>query len=213
MRHYVPPKERRTFHFGKNISPKGFVTSAILMLALVSLISALQTGFGKTAKASTTLSENNLSLEQMSSGDVVAKKATKKQIEQANLASAPILLQNLPLERNWPIRGRITTYYSSYHTGIDIANKLGTPVHPFASGMVVAAGWQGSFGNAVTIIHNNGYASTYAHLSKILVSVGQEVNPGSEAGLVGSTGRSTGPHLHFQLTLFGKTVNPLGALP
>ena len=134
-------------------------------------------------------------------------------MEQAKLLSAPFILQNLPLERNWPMRGRITTYYSRYHTGIDIANKLGTPIHPFASGVVVAAGWQGSFGNSVTIVHNNGYATTYAHMSKILVTVGQQVDTASEVGLVGSTGRSTGPHLHFQLTLSGKTVNPLSALP
>lgn len=215
MYRYIPPKERRHFHFGKNISIKGLVLSIVLMFSLVSLISAVQMSFNKTAatKASTVLQENSNQDDSLTTGNVIGKKASKKEMEQAKLLSVPVILQNLPLERNWPIRGRITTNYSSYHQGLDIANSLGTPIHPFASGVVVARGWQGSFGNAVTIVHNNGYASTYAHMSKISTTVGQQVDIASEVGLVGSTGRSTGPHLHFQLTLFGKTVNPLGALP
>lgn len=215
MQRYIPPKERRAFYFGKKLSPGGILVSFILMFSLVSLISAAQASFNKPnkPKANTPLQNNQKQADQIVSGDIVGKKATAKELQQAKLASIPFVLQNLPLERNWPIRGRITTYYSSYHPAIDIANSAGTPIHPFASGVVVAAGWRGSFGNAVTIVHNNGYSSTYAHMSKIEVSVGQQVDTNVVIGLVGSTGRATGPHLHFELTLFGKTVNPLAALP
>lgn len=215
MHRYIPPQERRAFYFGKKLSPGGILVSFILMFSLVSLISAAQADFNKTSKpkTSTPLQNNQKSTDEIVSGDVVGKKVTPKELEQAKLASVPFVLQNLPIERNWPFRGRITTYYSSSHPAIDIANSSGTPIHPFASGVVVAAGWRGSFGNAVTIVHNNGYSSTYAHMSKIEVSVGQQVDTSVVIGLVGSTGHATGPHLHFELMLFGKTVNPLAALP
>lgn len=215
MQRYIPPKERRAFYFGKKLSLGGIIVSLVLMFSLISLISAVQESFNITskAKASTALQNDQGARDLIVSGDVVGKKASKKDLEQVKLASVPIVLQNLPLERNWPLHGRITTYYSSYHRGIDIANSSGSPIHPFASGVVTSAGWQGSFGKAVTIAHNNGYSSTYAHLSKIEVSVGQQVDTGVVIGLVGSTGRATGPHLHFQLALFGKTVNPMSALP
>ena len=143
----------------------------------------------------------------------MAKKATNRQLTNVKLLNAPAVLQNLPVERVWPVRGRITTYFSNYHQGIDIANSWGTSVHPFASGVVVFAGWQGSFGNCIFITHNQGLVTTYAHLGRIEVKVGQQVGIDTEIGVIGSTGNSTGPHLHFQLSENGHNVNPLRALP
>ncbi len=101
------------------------------------------------------------------------------------------------------------------HYGIDIAGKLGYPVYAVDSGVVVYAGWNNwGYGNVVVIDHGNGWQSLYAHLSRILVSCGQAVYQGDMIGSIGSTGRSTGPHLHFELRheKYGK-VNPWNFLP
>ena len=101
------------------------------------------------------------------------------------------------------------------HYGIDIAGKLGYPVYAVDSGVVVYAGWNNwGYGNVVVIDHGNGWQSLYAHLSRILVKCGQGVAQGDMIGAIGSTGRSTGPHLHFELmnAKYGR-VNPWDFLP
>ena len=101
------------------------------------------------------------------------------------------------------------------HYGIDIAGKLGYPVYAVDSGVVVYAGWNNwGYGNVVVIDHGNGWQSLYAHLSRILVQCGQGVTQGDMIGAIGSTGNSTGPHLHFELRheQYGK-VNPWNFLP
>ena len=109
-----------------------------------------------------------------------------------------------------PVHGYISSYYSSYHRGIDIPNPVGTPIRAFAEGEVIYAGWEnGGFGNTVEIKHNLGYVSRYAHLSRIDVEVGQKVTTDTVIGAVGSTGNSTGSHLHFEVYLDGRAVNPL----
>ena len=112
-----------------------------------------------------------------------------------------------------PVRGRISQYFSGSHRGIDIPAPFGTPILAAASGTVISAGWGGSFGNYVQISHANGYATLYAHMSSIGVSVGDRVSQGQEIGRVGSTGRSTGNHLHFEVTRNGVLVNPLNYIP
>ena len=114
----------------------------------------------------------------------------------------------------WPIGGRITQRYSWYHRGMDIATAYGTPVLAADSGRVMVAGWpdNGGYGNRVEISHGNGYVTLYGHLSKVNVVVGQTVNRGDVIGLEGSTGRSTGPHLHFEVKLNGVHVNPANYL-
>ncbi|MGC2135186.1 MAG: M23 family metallopeptidase [Xanthobacteraceae bacterium] len=94
------------------------------------------------------------------------------------------------------------------HTGIDIRGEPGEPVHATAVGRVAIAGWDGGYGNMVEIDHGNGLATRYGHLSQIDVHVGDEVRIGQVIGLIGSTGRSTGPHLHYETRVDGEPVNP-----
>ena len=111
----------------------------------------------------------------------------------------------------WPVGNHFLSGFdfTSYHLGIDIAAATGTPVAASDSGTVVYAGWiDGGYGNLVEIDHNNGYATLYAHLSAIYVSCGQNVFQGQTIAAAGSTGRSTGSHLHFEVRYFGQFINP-----
>ncbi|KKU90731.1 hypothetical protein A3H89_01960 [Candidatus Amesbacteria bacterium RIFCSPLOWO2_02_FULL_48_11] len=114
----------------------------------------------------------------------------------------------------WPIGGKITQGYRFYHRGLDIATAFGTPVVAADAGRVIVAGWPDSsgYGIRVEIDHGNGFVTLYGHLSKTLVSVGQTVNRGDKIGLEGSTGRSTGPHLHFEIIKGGVRLSPLDFL-
>ena len=95
------------------------------------------------------------------------------------------------------------------HEGIDIAVPSGTPVHAAAAGTVIYAGWMTGYGNLVVLDHGNGLATAYAHNSSLLVSVGQHVSQGQTISLSGSTGHSTGPHVHFEVRVNGVAVDPL----
>ncbi|HEY8296846.1 MAG TPA: M23 family metallopeptidase [Candidatus Baltobacteraceae bacterium] len=95
-----------------------------------------------------------------------------------------------------------------FHPGVDLAANYGDTVHAAAAGTVVSAGWDGGYGKKVDIDHGNGYHTWYAHLSQIDVHVGQSVYKNQSIALVGSTGFSTGPHLHYQVMLDGKAVDP-----
>jgi murein DD-endopeptidase MepM/ murein hydrolase activator NlpD len=94
------------------------------------------------------------------------------------------------------------------HTGLDLRGDTGEPAHATASGTVTIAGWSGGYGNMVEINHHNGLSTRYGHLSKILVKVGQHVTIGQVVGLIGSTGRSTGPHLHYETRVNDVAVDP-----
>ncbi|MCA9369829.1 MAG: M23 family metallopeptidase [Pseudomonadales bacterium] len=109
----------------------------------------------------------------------------------------------------WPASGRITQGYSFYHKAFDIANQGGGPILAGDSGTVTAAGWDSSgYGNRVIIDHGNGYSTLYGHMRVLQVSVGQTVSRGSVIGQMGSTGRSTGTHLHFEVRQGGILLNP-----
>ena len=114
----------------------------------------------------------------------------------------------------WPASGRITQGYRFYHKAIDIANKGGGSVVAADAGVVTVAGWPDGYGygNRVIIDHGNGYVTLYAHLSLIQVRAGQRVNRGDVIGQMGSTGRSTGVHLHFEIRKGGALMNPLSYL-
>jgi murein DD-endopeptidase MepM/ murein hydrolase activator NlpD len=122
----------------------------------------------------------------------------------------------------YPARGRLTsrmgfridpfTKRRAYHAGIDIANRIGTPVHASQSGKVTFASYKGSYGKTVILSHQQGYSTVYGHVDKILVKKGQVVRQGDKIGTVGNTGRSTGPHLHFEIRRHRKIIDPLKLL-
>ncbi len=117
---------------------------------------------------------------------------------------------------NWPMSGKITSPYgtrsSGWHSGIDIGGKKGTPVYAAAGGKVVLSSYYYAYGNCIVIDHGNGMKTRYAHLSGYKVKVGDTVDRGQLIGLCGSTGRSTGPHLHFEVIVNGSTKNPINYL-
>lgn len=112
----------------------------------------------------------------------------------------------------WPAHGVITTSFLPYHPGIDIAAVEGTPEVAADAGRIVFAGW-GEYGLYVEIDHGNGFRTIYGHMARVEVQAGDQVGPGQEIGLMGSTGRSTGPHVHFEVRYRGTPQNPLDFLP
>ncbi|MFQ5735887.1 MAG: M23 family metallopeptidase [Thermodesulfobacteriota bacterium] len=118
----------------------------------------------------------------------------------------------------WPVRGWVTSTYGKRispftgrpqkHKGLDIANRVGTPVIAPANGIVVKAGRNGGLGKSLVISHGYGVKTRYGHLSKIFVKVGQRIKRGDKIAAMGNTGRSTGPHLHYEVSLNGLPVNP-----
>ncbi len=116
----------------------------------------------------------------------------------------------------WPCDGVVVSGFGMrwgrMHEGIDIGCSFGTPNRAAASGTVIYAGWLGGYGNLVVVDHGNGLSTAYAHASTIVVAVGQSVSQGETVSLVGSTGNSSGPHLHFEVRVNGSAVDPLGYL-
>ena len=113
----------------------------------------------------------------------------------------------------WPCDGPVVSGFGMrwgrMHEGIDIGCAYGTPNRAAAAGTVIHAGWMGGYGNLVVVDHGNGLSTAYAHASSILVGVGQTVAQGETVSLVGSTGNSSGPHLHFEVRINGVAVDPL----
>jgi murein DD-endopeptidase MepM/ murein hydrolase activator NlpD len=132
----------------------------------------------------------------------------------ARPAAAPA---NAPAARGhfvWPTSGTVTQGYRALHHALDIAAPLGTPVHAADSGYVLIAGWSNDgYGNHIMIDHGNGYITLYGHLSRIGVRPGQAVHQGDLIGNVGSTGNSTGSHLHFEIRQNNYGLNPYSFLP
>ena len=119
----------------------------------------------------------------------------------------------------WPVHGVVTSAFglrtdpfdggAAAHEGIDISTSRGEPVLATADGTVLLSGWAGEYGRAIEIVHNDRYVTLYGHLDQTLVSEGQTIRRGDRVGLVGSTGRSTAPHLHYEVHVDGRAVNPL----
>ena len=113
----------------------------------------------------------------------------------------------------WPTVGaRMTQYYSWRHHAVDIANKIGTPIYACDAGVIEVAGWGTGYGNQIVVNHGGGKKSRYAHLSKFYVVKGQAVKKGEAIGAMGSTGNSTGSHLHFEYIINNIKYNPLNYL-
>lgn len=132
----------------------------------------------------------------------------------SNIASGPTYQAPGGGQFIWPTSGSMTQYFAWYHPGIDVANRAAPVIVASDGGRVIVAGWPDNFGfgNRVIIDHGNGYQTIYAHLSNIYVTIGQSVSRGQSIGQMGSTGRSTGTHLHFEIRYKGIAVNPLAIL-
>ncbi|MBX3283375.1 MAG: M23 family metallopeptidase [Acidobacteria bacterium] len=124
----------------------------------------------------------------------------------------------------WPHEGKINNEFGfrrnpfggrayEFHGGMDIDGERGEQVFAPAGGTVIKAGWSGGYGNMIEIDHGNGLTTRYGHLSKIEIAVGDTITRGQEIGLIGSTGRSTGPHLHYEMRFNDRPVNPRHFLP
>jgi murein DD-endopeptidase MepM/ murein hydrolase activator NlpD len=123
---------------------------------------------------------------------------------------------------SWPVNGSISSPYGwrvhpiyggyRFHTGVDLCANYGEIISSSSDGIVIYTGWDGGYGNTVVIDHGSGYSSLYAHCSSILVRKGQTVYKGEAIARVGSTGNSTGPHLHFEIRQNGSPINPMGKL-
>jgi murein DD-endopeptidase MepM/ murein hydrolase activator NlpD len=135
----------------------------------------------------------------------------------------PGLLTAEPYSFDWPLQGRVTARFGTpgklwrlgYHPGLDLAVPTGTPIRAAAAGKVVEAGWDArtGYGNYVKIDHGDDLHTLYAHMSEVTVAAGDEVAVGELIGLVGSTGVSTGPHLHFEVRQAGEHRDPQAFLP
>ena len=150
--------------------------------------------------------------------------ASRFDSQQAQLSALQSLLLDAKIESNlkptgMPVEGYISSYFggrpdpfsghAAYHTGLDISAPTGTPVHAVAEGMVTFAGLRSGYGDVIEIDHGNGYMTRYAHNSSLIVRPGQRVHVGDVIAKAGSTGRSTGSHVHFEVWYKGNVVNPL----
>ncbi len=122
-----------------------------------------------------------------------------------------------PDTMTWPVDGDVTSDFGPrsgrMHRGIDIAAPTGTPIRAAQEGVVSFAGWKGGYGHTLEIRHGRGRTTRFAHQSELLVTEGQRVREGQLIGRVGSTGSSTGPHLHFEVHESGSERDPLDLLP
>ncbi|MGC9537180.1 M23 family metallopeptidase [Streptomyces sp. UG1] len=171
---------------------------------------------GKKAATSTPKSSSPAPSKKSSSKDSNASKSAAKTTTAAETGtvkgfSAP--LAGASLGTGYKVAGSM--WSSGYHTGVDFAAATGTSLKAVGAGTVVSAGWGGAYGNQVVIRLEDGYYAQYAHLSSLSVSAGQTVTAGQQIGLSGSTGNSTGPHLHFEIRTspdYGSDVDPVAYL-
>lgn len=166
-----------------------------------------------------------------SGGPVLDLQLTKEELDEAESGTIQDRIRALAstldpanLPTMWAHLGKINNEFGfrrnpfggrsyEFHAGMDIDGERGDSVMAPANGTIVKAGWQGGYGNMIEIEHGNGLTTRYGHLSKIEVQIGDSVTRGQLIALVGSTGRSTGPHLHYELRLNDKSINPRLLLP
>ncbi|KAA3632515.1 MAG: hypothetical protein DWQ08_03405 [Proteobacteria bacterium] len=148
----------------------------------------------------------------------------KLQYDENRLAAMEALLMDKKISRTmfpdaWPVKsGWMSSLFGyrtdpftgrkAFHAGVDIAGRKGSPIQAAAAGVVVHAGKHAGYGHSVVVQHANGYSTRYAHADELLVELGQKVEKGEPIATVGTTGRSTGPHLHFEVIQNGRRVNP-----
>jgi murein DD-endopeptidase MepM/ murein hydrolase activator NlpD len=152
--------------------------------------------------------------------DMLGRLTSRLELAQVDLGRRAELLGATP--SIWPAQGPLSATFgmredpfgrgSEVHSGIDISADRGWPVYATADGVVEFTGWSGDYGNMVTVNHNFGLVTRYAHLSAFSVLPGQRVARGQVIGQIGATGRATGPHLHYELLVNGQLTNPLPLL-
>lgn len=156
--------------------------------------------------------------------DASAIVSRAERLQRGLMAVESIIRTRLITPSIWPVSGEMTDGFggrrnpfggvsSEFHPGQDIATIWGSPVEVTAAGTVTFAGWQNGYGNVVVVDHGRGLTTRYGHLSQIGVAEGQQVNRGDVIGNVGSTGRSTGPHLHYEVRINDEPVDPRSYLP
>ncbi|WP_095013104.1 M23 family metallopeptidase [Tsuneonella mangrovi] len=149
-------------------------------------------------------------------GAPVVLRSSRRKADGSTEEDAPgALPDTLPLTRSY-----LTSRYGMrehpilggqrMHTGVDLAAPTGSPVVAPQSGVVTYANWRGGYGLSVSVMHPGGIETRFAHLSRVMVYPGEHVSQGQVLGLVGSTGRSTGPHLHYEVRVDGRSINPIG---
>ncbi|MCL6614401.1 MAG: peptidoglycan DD-metalloendopeptidase family protein [Firmicutes bacterium] len=157
-----------------------------------------------------------LEIQTASLNEEVSRRLTEAERLREELLAYERLLDHTP--SIWPVRGRLTSRFgyrrdpftgqTAMHYGIDLAVPAGTPVRSAADGVVAEAGYRNGYGRTIIINHGYGYQTLYGHNSQLLVRAGQKVKKGQIIARSGSTGRSTSPHLHYEVRLNGKPVNP-----
>jgi murein DD-endopeptidase MepM/ murein hydrolase activator NlpD len=115
----------------------------------------------------------------------------------------------LPVRDSYRMTSGFGTRWGRLHAGLDFAAPIGTPIYATADGVVTEAGWSSGYGRMIKIQHEFGIETRYAHLNAIRVDVGQRVSRGERIGDMGNSGRSTGPHLHYEIRVGGQAVNPM----
>ena len=177
-------------------------------------LNSISVKFGVTVED--LLDVNDLSSEVLSVGEEVFIPGARLDVNALHRAMGEVF--SWPITAKWRLSSRFgsrtdpITGVPSHHTGIDMACPMGTPIKAAMAGTVAYTGVSSVFGNYVIISHYDGYQTLYGHMSKILAKKGQVVSQGTRIGLVGSTGYSTGPHLHFTVYKNGKLVDPLTLL-
>jgi murein DD-endopeptidase MepM/ murein hydrolase activator NlpD len=191
---------------------------------------ALTYGFGEARRTSFPRSllvlatQNNPTLDSSFHASLYAFNLLKTTaIKSPKDQTAPNLLLNSSADPStmpsiWPVQGQVTAGFGerldplsgegAFHAGMDIAAPIGTIVNSTADGIILSAGPDSGYGNAILIDHGSGITTKYGHLSKIFVVVGQEIKRGQVVGAVGNTGRTTGPHLHYEVHVQDTPVNP-----
>jgi murein DD-endopeptidase MepM/ murein hydrolase activator NlpD len=163
-------------------------------------------------------------LVEMNESEIAAVEQRAAQLEEQLKTYEAAIKVRSRIPSIWPVEGEMTDgfggrrdpfggYSTEFHPGQDIRAERGTPVVVAADGEVTFAGWKNGYGQMIEVDHGGSLATRYAHLSEIDVEVGHKIARGQLIGHVGSTGRSTGPHLHYEVRIDGESVNPLSYLP
>lgn len=190
-------------NFFSTARSRGIVRSALI--ALVGLM---------TAAASPALAEDGANDAQFSSLFASWVKMNNGGAEDASATSRASIpsrqpVENVSMSSNFGTRSDPFNGHARMHQGIDIRGPLGTPVYATADGVVTRSEWANGYGNLVEINHGNGLETRYGHLSRLIAQPNERVRRGQLIGLMGSTGRSTGSHLHYEVRIAGNAVNPL----